>query len=710
MKPPKEGKNFLLEIGVEELPQACLEALEGHFAGRVREALSKNRLTFGEIHSAATPRRVALWVENLSLRQTDEVLEVTGPSCEKAYGADGRPTPALEGFLRSKKAGIEEIVVKQTPKGNFVCIRQKLSGRPAAAVVPSILTEVLAGIPFPKWMRWESSGFRFPRPVRWILALLGDKVMPFSLGDVRSGAFSCGHRFLSPKAFKVRLADWDAYRTALRKAHVLLEPAEREAKIREALEGRFDQAAFDEELVATTARLVEEPFLLAGSFSKTYLDLPAEVLASCMKKNQKIFALSDREGRMTHRFLAVLNGKRHGLDLIRSGYENVLESRLKDARYFYESDTREGLESKVPLLDQLVYLGKLGSMRQKSERLEKLAGFFCGLIGRHDLLESLARTARLSKADLMTRLVYEFPDLQGIVGREYALEAGESEEVARAIGSQYLPKNLAEDYRELSRQLRPLGAMFGVIDRLDLLAGAFGTGIEPTGSQDPYALRRAGGSLVKILRAFGFHFSLSEFVTRNAEEYGGVLQLSKEDLIKRLKEFLKDRVIFETGVKSGTRPFEILQAVCDSSFEDLADVYDRFGQLEALSKSRPDAFLKAAKVVERTANILKGFRQFEFREIRKDLLQSESERELMDLVEGRGREVTTLLTERDYEKTTVLFGSLFYDPLNRFFEKVLVNAEDSAVRCNRHLLMLAVNRLYTESLADLSRLSKLDQE
>jgi glycyl-tRNA synthetase beta chain len=702
--------NFLLEIGTEELPLASLNVVYEHFAQKVKEGFRKNRLSFGDVKMEATPRRIALYVEDLAARQENQILELMGPLREKAYDGEGKPTPALEGFLRSKKAALSDVVFKETPKGVFVSIRQKLTGRPAGTVLPAILNEAVAELPFPKLMRWEASGFRFPRPVRWLVALLDQTVIPFSMAGVKAGKTSYGHRFLSPHPFSIRKAEWKTYKTLLRQAHVILTLEERKNRIKDGLVRQFGQRDFDEDLLHTTAQLVEEPFLFRGSFSKTYLELPPEVLASCMKKNQKIFACYDARGRMINRFVAVMNGKRRGLPRIRFDYENVLESRLRDARYFYEADTREPLENRLPLLDQLAYLGKLGSMRDKTERLEKMAGSFCEFLGRLDLRDSLGRAARLSKADLMTQMVYEFPDLQGIVGREYALEAGEQEAVAGAVGSQYLPKNLGENYRDLSRHMTPLGAMLGIIDRMDLLVGAFGTGIEPTGSQDPYALRRAGGSLVKIIRTFGFHFSLTEMIEKNADFYGGVLQIPKNQLVKKLKDFLKERLLFEMGFKSGTRDFEILQAVFVSSSDDFADVCAKYGELESLLRSDHASFFRAAKVVERTANILKGIGHFDFCEIKPELFQSDLERDLFRLIEEKGPEVASLLTKRDYERATVHFGGIFFQPLNQFFGKILVNAEDPAVRCNRHLLMLRINRMYVEKLADLSLLSRSDQE
>lgn len=699
--------NLLVEIGTEELPLASLDVIYAELAPRAEEVLRRSRLGYGQILIEATPRRIALYVESLGEKQDEQTFEVRGPSREKAYDAAGVPTPALEGFLKSKGALLKDVRVVESPKGAFVSVLKKETVRSAAAVLPGAVAEIFASLSFPKLMRWDASGFRFPRPVRWIAALLGGKVLPLRLGGVEAGRISYGHRFLAPKAFSLKQADWPLYLKVLRRAHVVLPLREREAVIRKALEGRFHQKSPDEDLIHTTAQLCEEPFLAEGGFSKTFLELPAEVLASCMKKNQKIFACYGPKGKLTNRFAAVMNGRRSGLARIRADYENVLESRLKDAAYFYQSDTREPLESKLPLLEQIVYLGKLGTLKDKTCRLEKLAEAFCGYLGRADIREELVRVARLSKIDLMTQMVFEFPDLQGVIGRDYALESGEKEQVALALSTQYLPKNLAESYEGLKKNMSPLGAIFGIMDRLDLLVGAFGTGIEPSGSQDPFALRRAGGAIVKIIRAFGFHFSLGEAVDFSAGLFGDVLSVNRALVKEKLSGFLRERVAFEIQPKSGSRYAEILAAVTASSFDDLADVFARYAALADLFERNTEAFLRAVKAVERTGNILKGA-EIPSGEVREDLFREELERELYRLYRDRSAEVISKIDRREYGEATRLFGEIFGEPLHRFFAKVLVNAEESAVRQNRQALMRAVNALYAPRVADLSLLSRVD--
>ncbi len=697
--------NLLIEIGVEELPVGSLDVIYDELALKTRQKLVDERIAFDDVKVEATPRRIALFVAGIASMQPDRTFEISGPSHEKCYDAQGNPTPVLQGFLKSKQAAEKDIEVREMPKGKFIFLKKKEKGRPVEVLLPDLLKALLASLSFPKLMRWEATGFRFPRPIRWLVVLMDAKKIPVMLADVKSGNKSLGHRFLSPQGFVIPKADWKAYIALLKKKHVILPIATREALVRGALKNRFGQKQIDEELAHMNAQLVEEPFFLPGTFSQEYLELPAEVLASCMKKNQKVFACYDPKGQLKSQFIAVMNGKRNGLAKIRSDYENVLDSRLKDARYFYEMDTKESFEKKKAVLAQLVYLGKLGSVLDKTERLERLAAEFAAVAGRGELAKDLARVAALSKIDLVTHLVYEMPDLQGIVGREYAREAGEKDEVAVAIGTQYLPKNLTEDHGKVKRSISLLGALFGIMDRLDLLAGALGTGIEPTGSQDPFALRRAGGVVVKLIRAFGLSFSLGRMIEEDVKLYGDRLT-KKDDLRPRLFKFLQERVAFELGVKPGTRSYEILQAVMRTSFENIAEVFKRY---EALNGMDEKILVQAAKVVQRTANMLKGYGKTPG-EPKQELLAEDQEKKLFELICTGSKGVEEPLAKGEYEKATRVFADTFLKPINDFFDRVLVNAEDAGLRENRMALVSRINRLYTSGIADLSALSRIDEE
>lgn len=700
--------NLLFELGIEELPSGCLDVVYNELQKKTEALLTRNRLTYEKVHAEATPRRIALFIQGLSVRQADHVLEFSGPSAEKAYDPAGKPTQALLGFLKSKDSSESDIKIKETPRGKFITVQIKEKGRPAKAVLPALLQELAVSLPFPKNMRWEAGGFKFPRPIRWIVVLLDKTVLPVALAGLKAGKFSQGRRFFAHKPFALAGADWQRYRKTLKKQRVWIDLAERESFIRRGLQDRFKQSDIDSDLVHTTAQLVEEPFLLDGTFSKSYLDLPVEVLSTCLKKHQKIFALTDAKGRPLGRFVAVLNGPRKGLPKVRADFKNVLESRLKDARYFYDADTKEPLEKKLPLLEQIVYLGQLGSLREKTQRLENLSGSFAAWTGKPELAADLKRTARLAKIDLMTHLVYEFPDLQGTCGREYALAAGEKEAVARAIGEQYLPKNLADSAAEVRRRISPLGALYGMLDRLDLLVGAFGSGLEPSGSQDPYALRRAAGVVIKFVRALGCSFPFDDIFAAVMREYGKRISLPAENIRAALLKFFKDRLAFELGLSAGSREAEIFDAVWKAGSADLADVLQRFDVLTGLYARERDAFWKTAKVVERTGNIAKSAPAGA--DFKPELFAEALEKDLGRLYQTRSAEVSKALEARDYASATQLYGQIFHDPLNAFFKQVMVNVEDSAIRGNRQALLKRIYDLYAGRVADLSVLSRIGQE
>ena len=725
--------NLLVEIGVEELPVESLDVIYGELVAKTRQKLVDERIAFEDVKVEATPRRIALFVQGIAAMQPDRELEISGPSYEKCYDAQGKSTVVLQGFLKSKRATEKDVEIRETPKGKFILLRKKEKGGAVSSLLPGLIKGLLASLSFPKLMRWEASGFRFPRPIRWIVALMDAKKVPLVLADVRSGDKSFGHRFLSPQSFTIPKADWKVYVVLLKKKHVFLPIGTREALVRGALKNRFGQKQSDEELAHMNAQLVEEPFFLEGTFSQEYLELPAEVLASCMKKNQKVFACCDAKGKMKNRFVAVMNGKRGGLSKIRADYENVLDSRLKDARYFYEMDTRETFEKKKPKLAELVYLGKLGSVLDKTERLEKMAAEFAKVAGHSELAEDLKRVACLSKIDLVTHLVYEMPDLQGIVGREYARETKEvKEDVALAIGTQYLPKNLAEDHSRVKNSMSLLGALFGIMDRMDLLIGALGSGIEPTGSQDPFALRRAGGTIVKLVRAFGIHFNLNGVMSTNLELYKKALPINDLDTKKELTKFLKERLRFELKEPSASktpsgeaeamlrlviRRREIAEAVLGTTFNpnygdfDIANAFLRFESLSKMAEKDSKTLLKAAKVVQRTANMLKGYKgdSEKLGEPKEELLTELQEKKLFELVQIRSKDVAECIGRKEYEKATMLFADVFSTPLHDFFDHVLVNSDNEDEKKNRMALVAKVNRLYTEKIADLSALSRTDE-
>lgn len=696
-------KNFLLEIGVEELPTDALAVIEAHFRPEFEKRLAAARLPYNKAEFHLTPRRIVLFLSGVGSKQAAETMEWLGPSWDKAYDAEGKPTPALLGFLKSKNLAEEAVLKKETPKGVYVSAKKVIEGKKTEEVLPEILPELLKALPFPKRMRWDETGYSFPRPIRWIVALLDTKVLRFAIADVRSNSFTYGHRFLSRGKVKVKEADLEMFKKLLAKHHVMLDREERKASIRKQFQAKAGKTKCDEDLVGLNADLAEEPFLVSGKFDRNFLALPKEILSTCMKKNQKIFLLTDAGGGTKAEFAAVLNGRRAGLSKIIGDYRGVLEARLRDSQFFYAEDTKETLEAKVPRLKDIIFLGKLGNIREKTARMNELADVLAKDLGLSQAeAGDLKRACSLCKADLLTQMVYEFPELQGIMGREYARVNGEKNEVARAIAEHYLPKQLGQSYEDLLSEQTKLGALLAILDKIDTLVGAFGIGLEPTGSHDPYALRRAGGGIVKIFRAFRYPLDLQRLAEEAVRLYGGKLSESGETIAKALERFFKERAVFELGVKAGSKEDEILKAVFGTAWSNLAGVFLRYEALTEFFAGDRQAFEKARRVVERTANILKGAKEEIPEIIDTSLFRFALEQKLYDALKQAEGRVPPLAAEGKYGELTRVYGEIFYDVLHEFFDEILVNAEEPELRKNRQSLMKRVNRLYVDCAADLA--------
>lgn len=693
------NQHLLFEVGVEEIPSDYLDGALSCIRRIAPALLAECGYQVGRLDVYATPRRLVIVGQNFSKKEA-EMEERLGPSKDQCY-QDGVPTPALNGFLKNAGKKESDVHWKETLKGVRVAVFLKKETKPLRFFFETLPRQ----IEFPKLMRWDASGQVFTRPLRWSFALVGKQPQAYRIGLLPSGQTTQGHRFLANRKVRVTGANFLQYQALLKRLHVILNTEDRVALIRKCLRQAHHH---DEGLVRQVANLVEEPFPVLGTFKKDHLRLPAEVLATCMRKHQKIFACYDGKGKLTNRFIAIINGRRSDVKAIARHYENVLESRLEDAKFFYQEDTKTKLEEKVTKLKELRFLGELGSYFDKSERLAKASEFLLSLMPEESLggkkqtiMEGVRRAALLCKADLVTHLVYEFPELQGIAGSEYAAHDGLPKDVCDSLYQHYLPKNLAEPFDSLRKTVNSLGAMIGLADRIDLLVGAIGLGIEPSSSQDPYALRRAAGGFVKLVRAFRFRFSLAGLVREVVASYGGRLKVKSEIVEQKVVSFIRERIFFELDLKAGTRAHQILQAVLAADADDLTDVFDRYEQLVMLNRADEAVFLKACKVIERTHNILKGASNVPDH-INPSLFKHGLEKVLYDVVSAKEALLRGLIQERKYHGATENFGEFFYQPLHDYFETVMVNVEEQDVRENRRALMKKVNQLYTEKVADLS--------
>ncbi len=736
MKKKSLTKSLLIEIGVEELPSDAISALKNKLKTRIDHWLNEKNLlleaplrnlleaedSLQDIRIEVTPRRIVIYIEGLPIKQPDVEEEFVGPSAKAALSAANEPTQALLGFLKSKGATLNEMYKKTTGRGDFVAVRCLRKGVKTEKLLKTFLSELFSGFPFPKTMRWYVDA-RFPRPVRWILALWDKEILPFEYAGLKSDRLTYGHRFLADRAVRIKKADIKELESALKNLHVTLSFEKRSEIIECELAKTNPSQKIDKELIEMSASLTEDPVFIKGKFDERYLKLPEEILATSMRKHQKIFALYDKGGRVLPGFLAVVNGKKANPRLIQKNYENVLEAKLKDAEFFYHEDRKTSLEAKTERLKKVTFLGKLGTLFDKAERLKALAAELSANLGLSSEEENnLKRAAFLSKADLETQMVYEFPDLQGFAGAEYARADGESKAVSKALKDYYLPTSASSDdplelrpVSKASAKERLVGALLGILDKLDTLVGAFGLGIEVKGSEDPYALRRAANGIVltvfelKKRNLADLSFSLKSLIQKSAELYSDKIKLSKEEIEKRFKKTIEERVLWVLASERA-RDREILNSIFKTSSDDLLDVWNRFDSLETLEKKDPKAFYETYKILERTFNILKGVKDVQVADetVKPELFQTEEEKQLFGAFQNLKGKFQELMQKKSYIDGTKLYAGELYGRISKFFDHVLVNDKDESLRRNRLALMHRIYSLYTQKVADLSLLTQME--
>lgn len=680
--------DLLVEIGTEELPARFVDGALEQMRDVAVKQLAELRLSYERLEVAGTPRRLALLVFGLAEKQDDLVREMKGPSAKVAFDESGAPTKAALGFARGQGVAVEDLEVRETDQGPYVFAVSREEGLPASAVLTQWLPEFVTSLHFPKSMRWGDGSLRFGRPIRWLVALLDGQVLNVSVEGVAAGNVSRGHRFLAPEP--VVLTGPSEYVEQMRAAYVIVDAAERTAvvrdEVRKAAAAHGAQALEDEDLVAEVANLVEWPTAVVGSFDESYLRLPRLALITPMREHQRYFPLVDDAGRLLPQFITICNGPRDDLDVVRRGNEKVLAARLADAQFFYDEDRRVPLADYVARLKDVVFQEQLGTVYEKMERIRKLAAMLAEMAGADEATrQTVARGAYLAKADLVTQMVYEFPELQGVMGREYALLSGEGEAVADAVLEHYLPRFSGD---ELPSSLA--GAILGIADKLDTIVGCFGVGLIPTGSQDPYALRRQALGVVRIVNAFSLDIDLDEALAVAVQAYGGRFD-NEDGLIQSVLDFFRQRMrgmLIEQGVRH-----DLVEAVIGVGVEDVAGVFARAEALAAFSESPEFEALVTAH--ERAANLAsKG----DTDEISAELFQTDAERDLFAQI-GVVRERLDVLVaaERWSDALAELAGLRPY--VDRLFEDVMVMAPEEDLRRNRLALLRRTVKLF-EVVAD----------
>lgn len=692
--------DLLFELGTEELPARfvvpALDDVERTFV----EQCKALHVTHGAVRRFGTPRRLALLVGDVADRTPDVTKEVQGPSVKAAFDAHGQPKVPAVKFAESVKRPVETLKRVSTPKGEYLAADVEEKGRRVAELMPGVLNACVRKIGFAKSMRWGDVEQSFGRPLHWIVALLGDELLPVTFADVKSGRVTRGHRFLAPDA--ITLAKPSDYEGALEQAHVVADLAKRRALLVDRLEAAAAKAGgkllHDDELVDQVVNLVEQPSPVVGTFDARHLDLPPEVLISEMKSHQRYFSLTDAGGTLLPKFIAVSNTPVKDEALSVKGNERVLRARLTDGRYFFDKDRAVPFADRVTRLHRRTWVAQLGNMAEKTDRIRALAIVLAEAAGKGAQRATIERAASLCKADLETGMVGEFPELQGVMGREYARGSGEPEAVAKAIFEHYLPRGASDGL-----PTDDPGALIGLADRLDSLCGLFGIGKKPTGAKDDFALRRAAITFLRIVTARGYRFSLGaaidEALKLLATRHAGAKRKPGEPPVKdQVLDFFRGRL--ESLWRETTRA-DVVDAVLSAGFDDLVAAQLR---LEALAAwvQRPD-FPALAGTFKRVANLVeKQAKDVTPAPVDPGQLTDAAEKTLYAAVSQVRDAVVAELREDDYGAALANVAPL-KAPVDAFFDQVMVMTEDRALRENRVRLLMDIGALFG-TVADFSRL------
>ncbi|MBW1812570.1 MAG: glycine--tRNA ligase subunit beta [Deltaproteobacteria bacterium] len=685
--------SLLLEIGTEELPAGYIEPALRWLSSNLSKKLNNVRIEHGDIKTYATPLRLAVLVKNVHHQQKPQVLEITGPPKDVGFRKDGSPTVAAEKFAEKAGIPVNKIQIKQTPKGMYLFAEKVEKGVASKTLLKEILPEIILAIPFPKTMRWADLSISFARPIQSILAILGGSTISFEVGNIKSSGYSFGHRFTHPG--RIKIPSPEKYVDLLAAAGVLVDKDRRRniivkeiSKIAKKLGGIIVP---DEELIDIVIHLVEYPVVMSGEFDKTFLELPDEVLITAMREHQKYFAVKNKTGQLLPNFIVVNNTRVKKIKKVAKGHERVLRARLADAKYFYANDINESMDMFVDKLKGIIFQAKLGSLYEKVERVQKIAIIISDQIGGgDDLRERVSRASWLSKADLVSQVVNEFPKLQGVMGRIYAQMTEESKNTAIAIEEHYQPTYSGGPLPETME-----GAILAVADKMDSICGCFSVDLIPTGASDPYALRRQGIGILQIMSNKGFTFSLKKLIENSVELFKDKCDKDMSSVAQMVYDFLKDRVahlLAEEGFAKDT-----VSAVISVSIDNVPDVWKRASALKKL-RLKPD-FEPLAITFKRVVNIIKKTDEADIGDVDPSLFQDNSETALNTAYEQIKENVFDNLGKGEFDQALLDIASL-RDSVDTFFDNVLVMEEDVSIRRNRLGLLRCI-----ENVADFSKIS-----
>jgi glycyl-tRNA synthetase beta chain len=697
----KRMEKLLLEIGAEEIPAGYIEPALAAMQTMLAQKLAHARIDHGAMRTFGTPRRLAIQISNVATKQRSESSEALGPPVNVAYDGQGQPTMAARKFAEKLGLPVSRLKKTRTDKGEYVCARVTSRGVATTTVLKTLLPEVILAIPFAKSMRWSDLTIAFARPIHNLVALLGSRVITFTVGNVKSGRYTRGHYFMSPG--KIKLAHADQYVDTLRQHHVIADIDERRGMVAEevarAARAAGGQVLEDPELLDIVTNLVEYPIATTGRFETAFLEVPREVLITAMREHQKYFAVVDPQSRLMPAFVAVNNTRTRDLDLVATGHERVLRARLSDAQFFYHADLQVPSDTRVEKLSGVLFQAKLGSMRAKIDRVGGNAVYLAEMAGGDDDLRAqVARAAHLCKSDLVSQVVGEFPKLQGVMGRVYAAVAGEPGDIPAAIEEHYRPTHSGA-----TLPATRAGALVSIADKLDSICGCFSVGLEPTGAADPYALRRQAIGVVQIMRQFDLDIPLKSLIEKGLSQFGDQTADRIDALAAAIYTFFQrriERIITDDGAARDS-----VAAVTAITVDHIPFVWKRVAALEKL-RTQAD-FTPLAIAFKRVVNILKKADRDPFAgrpgALDPDLFEQDCEGALLAAYQGVRDSVATRVEEGAFHGALLEIARL-KAPVDAFFDGVMVMAEDDRVRHNRMALLERLAGLFT-GIADFSRLS-----
>ena len=691
-----DKKDLLLEIGTEEIPARFMPSAINQLGEIAEKSFADNNLSYENIKVLATPRRLVLKVRGLDSVQPDSEKESKGPSKKAAFDENGQPSKALQGFLRSQGLEIGQLTEKEVSGNVYLYARKTVKGREAKEILPDILFNMINKISFPKPMRWAYEEMRFARPIHWLIAILGDEVLPLTVAGVTAGRITRGHRVLGNN--HIIINSIDEYEDKLAENYVIVDQDKRHqlvseqiAEVAKSLNGIVNE---DEELLSEVVFLIEYPTALHGSFDRKFLEIPEELVITPMREHQRYFPVYDGAGKLLPYFITVRNGDDFRLNIVAQGNEKVLKARLADAEFFWNEDCKTPLENNLKKLSAIVYHEKLGSLYHKVESVQEIAHYIGHELGYDEKeLTQLDRASYLMKADLVSRAVYEFTELQGIMGEYYALKDGEDEVVAQAIREHYQPRFFGDELPATH-----IGTVCAIADKIFGLVGFFAVGIQPTGSQDPYALRRAAIGITQIIVKNKLEISIKGLVAMVYDLLQIDLELceSREDTILAVYKFIGQRL--ENFLSDEGIPYDIVNSVMAAGHDNLYETYRRAVALDSYRKE--SGFNELLAGFTRAANILKKNCPPSDNSIESSIFEKDIEKALYQKTLTVEEEVKTAMLLKDYAAAFISIGSLRQD-IDTFFNDVMVIADDEKLRNNRLALLSRIVSL-TDGIGDLS--------